>query len=86
MKKKILTIEDLAIMTQNNFSDIDGKIGNVREDINGIHDDIGGIHSDINEVNNKLSHIQNLLIRAQDNRLDKIEDDIRVLKTLMKQK
>jgi len=80
MAKKKVTIEDLAIMTQKGFFGMDKKFEGVDKKIEGVDKKIEGLK---NEMNNRFDKIENILIRAHENRLDKIEDDIRVLKTLV---
>ncbi|MBF0312387.1 MAG: hypothetical protein HQK52_03165 [Oligoflexia bacterium] len=74
MKKKPVTIEDLAVMTQNGFNDVSNRF-------NDVNNNIAEFKS---EVNGRFERIENLLLRAHDNRIEKIEDDIRVLKTTLK--
>jgi len=72
MAKKKTTIEDLAIITQKGFASVDEKIENLDDKVDNL----------TIEMNTRFDRIENILIRAHENRLDKIEDDIRILKTL----
>jgi len=67
-------IDNLAIMTQRGFAETNGKIDGVKEELNAFHE----------EVNDRFDNVKNILYRAHDNRIEKIEDDVRMLKTVMK--
>lgn len=75
MKKtdKKMTLEKLARMTQNGFSE--SKL-----DLNKLE-----IKMDkrFDEVENRLDHIENLLIHALEIRVEKLEDDMRTVKTAL---
>lgn len=80
MAKKKVTIEDLAGMTQRGFEGVDKRF----EQVDG---KIGSLHNEMNtrfeHVDARFDHIENLLIRAHENRLEKLEDEVRILKTLV---
>ncbi len=79
MPKKKITIEDLAAMTQRGFAGVDEKFTGTDNKIEGLRTEM---NTRFNEINTRFDRIENLLLRAHENRLDRIEDDIRVLKTL----
>ena len=61
------TVDNLAVMVAKGFERVDARFD--------------GIDKRLDKVDTRLDHIENLLIRGLENRTDKIEDDIRVLKT-----
>lgn len=76
MKKKV-TIEDLAVMTQKGFLAVDKRF-------DGVDKKFGEIDKRFDEVDKRLDRIENLLIRDHENRLNRIDDDMRVIKTRLK--
>jgi hypothetical protein len=87
MKKKPMTIDDLALMTQRGFNDVNekivGEVGSLREEMN---DRFEQVDARFEQVDKRFDHIENLVLRAHDNRIEKIEDDVRVLKTALRVK
>ncbi|MFA5830682.1 MAG: hypothetical protein WC878_02520 [Candidatus Paceibacterota bacterium] len=76
--RKEMTMEDLAIMVQNGFTETNGRIDNVK---NELKEEINTLRE---EENDHFATVKNILYRAHDNRIEKIEDDVRMLKTAMK--
>ena len=80
MAKKKVTIEDLARITKGGFDAVDKRFAQV-------DGKIGSLHNEMNvrfeQVNARFDHIENLLIRAHENRIEKLEDEMRILKTLV---
>jgi archaellum component FlaC len=80
MAKKKVTIEDLARITKSGFDAVDKRF----EQVDG---KIGSFHNEMNarfeQVNARFDHIENLLIRAHENRIEKLEDEVKILKTLI---
>jgi len=77
MSKKKMTIEDLALITQKGFNDVDVQFGEVGQRFD-------AVEVRLDSVDIKLERIENLLLRAHDNRLEKLEDDVRNVKTILK--
>lgn len=75
-KEKGLTIDDLAGMTQRGFESVHGEIKSVRGDVGVLR----------KEMNERFDVVELKLIGAHDRRLDKIEDDMRIIKTALQQK
>lgn len=73
MKKKI-TIEDLAMMTQKGFSHSAEELKNFRTEVNKRFD----------KMDIRLDHIENLILTDHRNRLERLEDKIRVIETALK--
>lgn len=80
MAKKKVTIEDLAGMTQRGFEGVDKRFEGVDKRFAQADSKIESFRT---EVNQRFDHIENLLIRAHENRIEKLEDDVRILKTLV---
>jgi hypothetical protein len=74
MPKKKMTIEDLAVMVQGGFSEVNEKFTEVHDKI-----DRG-----FKEVNQRLDRIENILIAGHDRRIEKLEDGMREIKTALK--
>ncbi len=72
-KKMKVTLEDVLDVTQKGFERIESTMATKA--------DVKHLEERIDKVETKVDRIENILIRAQDNRLDKLEDDVRVLKT-----
>jgi archaellum component FlaC len=81
MKKKQMTIEDLALMTQRGFSEVHIDLDSFKKEVN---ERFNRVDERFGQVDKRFDHIENLLLRAHDNRIEKIEDDIRFLKTTLK--
>ena len=67
-KKKSITLDDLALMTQQGFQEVHTEIGELR----------ARVDERFEKVDVRLDRIEHLLIGGHDRRLDKIEDDMRV--------
>lgn len=66
---KETTIDDLAQMVAKGFDGVDKRF-----------DDVAS-KDDIKRLDTRLDHIENLLIRAHDNRIEKLEDKMRIVET-----
>ena len=88
MKKRV-TIEDLAVMTQNGFSGLKEemtlKFDGVNEKLDSADKKFDEVEKNFKEVHIHLDRIEKILIRDHDRRIEKVEEDIRVLIILMKQ-
>ncbi|HEY4511418.1 MAG TPA: hypothetical protein VJH55_01110 [Candidatus Paceibacterota bacterium] len=58
-------IEDLAVMTQNGFNELNGEMNKQFE-----------------EVNIRLDRIENLILTDHRNRLERLEDRMRIVETV----
>jgi len=87
MAKKKVTIEDLAGMTQRGFQKIDSRFEQVNARFEQVDINLESFRAEVNhrfeQVNARFDHIENLLIRAHENRIEKLEDEMRILKTLV---
>ena len=83
MAKKKVTIEDLARITKSGFDTVDKRFDAVDKRFEQVDIKLESFRT---EVNARFDHIENLLIRAHENRIEKLEDDVRVLKTLVGRK
>ena len=75
-RAKTFSLDDLARMTQQGFATTHGEIAGVRKEM----------HEKFGKVETRLDRIENLLIRAHDNRLDKLDDQMRRVITLFEKK
>ncbi|MDO8521204.1 MAG: hypothetical protein Q7S52_03750 [bacterium] len=71
-KKKAITLDDLAAMTQRGFSEV--------------HKEFTEVHKEFAEVHERFEKLEFLLIGRHDKRLDKLENDMRIIKTLLEKK
>lgn len=82
-KKKTVTIDDLAGMTQRGVDLVHTEIKNVRGEVKNVQGDVSALRREMNE---RFDVVELKLIGAHDRRLDKIEDDMRIIKTALHQK
>ncbi|MEK7169683.1 MAG: hypothetical protein AAB767_00150 [Patescibacteria group bacterium] len=66
---KTITIDDLAVMVKKGFDETAKRVN------------LDALTKDVAELSTKVTRIENILIRAHDNRIYKVEDDIRLIKT-----
>ncbi len=71
MNKKETTTDDLARMVQKGFENTATK------------SDVSELRSDMPEVNLRLDRIENPLLRAHENRIERLEDKMRIVETAM---
>ena len=80
---KKITIEDLAIMVQNGFNDVEERLGGkidglkqefegLKQDVNSLKQDVGGLKKDVNGLK------QDVLVLKED--VDVIKEDVKLLK------
>lgn len=74
-KTKKTTMDDLAMMVQRGFMEMGGRIDELRTETNGKIDSLRA------ETKDGFARIENVLLRGHENRIEKIEDDTRILKT-----
>lgn len=82
-KQKGITIDDLAGMTQRGLESVHTEIKGARGEIKSVQGDVGALRKEMNE---RFDVVELKLIGAHDRRLDKIEDDMRIIKTALQQK
>ena len=76
MAKKKVTIEDLARITKSGFDAVDKRFNEVDKRFE-------QVDLRFDQIDARFDHIENLLIRAHENRIEKLEDEMRILKTLV---
>ena len=68
-----MSVDDLAVMIARGF------------DATATKADLAKLHAEVNQrftkMEQRFDRVENILLRAQDNRLDRLEDDVRVIKT-----
>lgn len=71
MVKKSLTIDDLARMVQKGFEHTASKdeIGDMRHETK----------AEFSDIRKRLDRIENILIRGHENRIERLEDKVRVM-------
>ncbi len=71
-----MTIDDLAVMVQNGFSETARKI-----DLDSFRDEVNGR---LDNVETRLDRIENLILTDHRSRIERLEDTCRVLETSRK--
>lgn len=69
MKKEKMTIEDLARITKSGF------------DATATKQEMREVNDRLDKVDHRLDRIENLLLRAHENRIETLEDSMRLVKT-----
>ncbi len=69
MKKEKMTIEDLARITKNGF------------DTTATKQEMREVNDRLDKMDGRLDKMENLLLRAHENRIEKLEDNMRLVKT-----
>lgn len=82
-KKKEITLDDLALMTQGGFNAMETRMDKRFDAVDKRFD---AVDKRFNGIDERLDKIEFLLIGRHDKRLDKLEDDMRVIKTLLEKK
>ena len=80
--KKSITLDDLALMTQRGFEAMNERFEQVDQRFAQIDQRFERIDKKFEGVDVRLDRIEHLIGGSHDRRLDKIEDDMRVVKTL----
>lgn len=78
MSKKETTIDDLAGMVQKGFVGVDKRFDDMAT-----KDDLTEVNTRLDGIDTRLEHIENMLLRAHENRLEKLEDKMRVVETAL---
>lgn len=73
------SIEDLARMTHNGFVAVDKRFDKVE-------DRLDKLDGQMSTANGRLGRIEDLLITSHERRLDKLEDNVRVIKTVIEKR
>ncbi len=77
MKKKV-TIEDLAVMTQKGFAETATKLDDFQTEVN---ERFKKIDDRFDKMDDRFDHIEHLILTDHRNRLERLEDKMRVLET-----
>lgn len=75
MKKKNITIEDLAIMVQKGFEETAKKTE--------VNLQFKGINLQFKEVNERLERIEKLILTEHKRRIERLETEVKELKELL---
>lgn len=73
-----ISLDDLARMTQNGFSGVQKDISSLQTEV---HDGFKAMDDRFEKVEKRLDRIENILLRAHENRIEKLEDQMRVTMT-----
>lgn len=76
MKKEKMTIEDLARITKNGFDTTATK-----QEMREVNDRLDKMDGRLDKMDSRLDKMENLLLRAHENRIEKLEDNMRLVKT-----
>lgn len=71
-------IDHLAGMVAKGFENTATK-----KDVSGLETRLDGIDKRLDGIDVRLDHIENLLIRAHENRIERLEDKVRILETAL---
>ncbi|MEK7152175.1 MAG: hypothetical protein AAB773_01965 [Patescibacteria group bacterium] len=82
-KKTDAAIENLAAMTARGFEKVDKRFEKVDKRLDGIDGRLDGIDSRLDGIDVRLDRIENLLIRDNTNRIERLEDKIRIIETAL---
>lgn len=77
MKKEKMNIDKLAIMIKNGFDNVDEKMATKQE----MQEGFDVVNKRFDGIDARLNKIENLLIRAHENRIERLEDNMRLVKT-----
>ena len=80
-KKNKAATDTLAVMVQKGFEETATDIRGVKEEVKDLR---GEMNERFNKVDERLDRIENILIRAHENRIGRLEDGLRVVKTRLK--
>ncbi len=82
-KKKEVTLDDLALMTQGGFNALEIRMD---KRFDAVDKKFDAVDKRFDGIDERLDKIEYLLIGRHDKRLDKLEYDMRVIKTLLEKK
>ncbi|MBX4210573.1 hypothetical protein KW783_01225 [Candidatus Parcubacteria bacterium] len=80
MAKKKVTIDDLAVMVQKGFQEIRSEMA-TKADILNLEKRFDNLEERLEKVEERLDRIENIILTDYRNRLEKLEDKIRILET-----
>ncbi len=85
--KKEMTIEDLAMITQQGFSGLEsrmmGRLDDFRKEVNTRFEEV---NTRFEEVNDRFDRVEHILYRGHDNRIEKLEDKIAQIQVILGKK
>lgn len=89
--KQEMTLERLARMTADGFVSVKKELSEkIDGEVGGLRGEIGNLRKEMKvgfaEVDTRLNRVELLLIGAHDRRLDKLESDFQMIKTILEQK
>ena len=80
-KKKITTIDGLAGMVKGEFDRVYTRIGEVDDRL----EQFGKKFTErFDNLESRLDHLESVFIASHDRRLDRLEDNVRIIKTVLK--
>lgn len=84
-KSKKITLDDLAVMTQNGFNDLRSDMNNGFTELRSEMDvRFNTVDNRFDKIEHRLDRIENIILREHDNRIMRLEDEVRMLKTSSK--
>ena len=78
MAKKKMTLDGLAAMTKRGF---DGVHSELHSEVGGLRKETGELRKEMNE---RFDKIENIVMANYDRRFERVEDNIRLIKTVLK--
>lgn len=82
-KKKEITLDDLALMTQGGFNALETRMD---KRFDGVHTEMSGLKEDMKKMDSRLERIEQRVNQAHDARLDKLDDQMRRVITIFEKK
>ena len=79
MKKKNVTIDQLAVMVQNGFSDVSSKMATKVELQKGLE----GVNKRLDKVDNRLDRIEDILLEKHDEEIKSLKARVRILENAL---
>jgi hypothetical protein len=81
--KKVMTIEDLAIITQQGFVGLESRMDKRFEQVEERFEDMD---KQFKEMHERFRILENILYRGHDNRIEKLEDKIAQIQVILGKK
>lgn len=86
--KKAMTIDELARITQKGFEGVGVEIKDFREEVKDFKQEtrelFDKVETRLGTIEAGLNRIENRFVGAHENRIERLEDDMRVVKTTLK--
>jgi archaellum component FlaC len=79
--KKRITLEDLAMMVARGFNEVSIRFTGVETRLDKVETRLNRVETRLDRVETRLDRIENLILTDYRNRLERVEDKIRVLET-----